>query len=388
MFNMLGIDTSEFNKWWNSSNPSLNIQPNSEQITLICYDENYLSIFGLKINVKSHVYQEANSYDVQKGMILISKKLEEKRLNLINLLTPFFQILIIDFNKDQEINNSKFYSNIPLSVKPLNFAIISLIRLFYWYYKIAGLPSFYIKEKEILDKLLGFIKRLNKNKDIDIELQLERLRDDIDDCVSELMFAGLMLIFNMEVSFKDKHDFMIQNIPCEVKTIHDEMVIGKDQDGNIVPMSKKEDFGRLSLKDETIEQILRNKYKKDIRDAIEQGGKIVFINATFSTVAHDILAIDFMNNRNGDEKLKQILLGLNTDISKEIQSVTVVVGIGAVAMKDDLVWYQTYFSFPVSVVIDSNKRLLLDEKNYDNYIKNNIDFEDVLINKTTLNNNE
>ena len=95
-----------------------------------------------------------------------------------------------------------------------------------------------------------------------------------------------------------------------------------------------------------------------------------------------------MNNRNGDEKLKQILLGLNTDISKEIQSVTVVVGIGAVAMKDDLVWYQTYFSFPVSVVIDSNKRLLLDEKNYDNYIKNNIDFEDVLINKTTLNNNE
>jgi hypothetical protein len=68
---MLGIDTSEFNKWWNSSNPSLNIQPNSEQITLICYDKNYLSIFGLKINVKSHVYQEANSYDVQKGMILI-----------------------------------------------------------------------------------------------------------------------------------------------------------------------------------------------------------------------------------------------------------------------------------------------------------------------------
>jgi hypothetical protein len=32
----------------------------------------------------------------------------------------------------------------------------------------------------------------------------------------------------MEVSFKDEHDFMLQNIPCEVKTIHDEIVIGQD----------------------------------------------------------------------------------------------------------------------------------------------------------------
>ena len=197
----------------------------------------------MKIKVKSHVYSKANSYGVQKGMILISKKLEEKGVNFINLLTPIFQTLIIDFNKFQKINNSKFYSNIPsLSVKSFNFAIISLIRLFYWYYKIAGLSSFHIREKDILEKLFGFIKRLKENNDIDIELQLERLRDDIDDCVSELMFVGLILNFNMRVSFKDKTDFMLENVPCEVKTIHDEIVVKQDQKDNIVIMSKKRRF--------------------------------------------------------------------------------------------------------------------------------------------------
>ena len=262
-----------------------------------------------------------------------------------------------------------------------------MVQLFYWYFKISELPSFYIKEKEILEKLLGFIKRLNENKDIDIELQLERLRDDIDDCVSELMFTGLILNFNMEVSFKGKHDFMLQNIPCEVKTIHDEIVIGHDQNDNIVPMSKKEDFGQLSLKDETIEQILRNKYKKDIKDAIEQGGKIVFINASFSTVAHDILSIDFMNNIDEDKIFKQILLKLiNTDKSIEIQNIPVVIGIGAVSsVMDEFIWYQTYFSFTVPVIIDSKQRLNLDENTYENYIKNNLNFDDILINKTALN---
>ena len=74
----------------------------------------------------------------------------------------------------------------------MSFAIISLIQLFYWYYKLSELHSFYIKEKEVLEKLLGIINRLNENKEINIELQLERLRDDIDDCVSELMFNGLI----------------------------------------------------------------------------------------------------------------------------------------------------------------------------------------------------
>ena len=259
-----------------------------------------------------------------------------------------------------------------------------MIQLFYWYHKLSELPSFYIKEKEIFEKLLGLIKRRNEKNDVNMELQLEKFREDIDDCVSELMFAGLILNFNMEVSFKDEHDFMLQNIPCEVKTIHDEIVLGKEQNNNIVPMSKKEDFGHLSLKDEIIEQILRNKYKKDIKEAIEQGGKIVFINASFSTVAHDILSMDFMNNIDANKKFKQILLKL-IDIgpSPEIKNIPVIVGIGAVSsVKNEFVWYQTYFTFNVPIIIDSKQQLHLDENNYNNYIKNNLKFDDILIKKT------
>jgi hypothetical protein len=381
---MLDINTSEFKKWWYSSYPSLNISPNSEQMTLICHDKNNISISGWRINIKSRLYEEANVNDVKKGMLLISKKLEEKGTSFTDLFKPIFQTLIIDFNKIQKINNGKFYFTIPFSSKSFNLAIISLIQLFYWYYKLSELPSFYIKEKEIFEKLLGLIKRRNENNDVNMELQLEKFRDDIDDCISELMFAGLILNFNMEVSFKDEHDFMLQNIPCEVKTIHDEIVLGKEQNNNIVPMSKKEDFGHLSLKDEIIEQILRNKYKKDIKEAIEQGGKIVFINASFSTVAHDILSMDFMNNIDGNKKFKEILLKL-IDIgpSPEIKNIPVIVGIGAVSsVKNEFVWYQTYFTFTVPVIIDSKQQLHLDENNYNNYIKNNLKFDDILINKT------
>jgi hypothetical protein len=351
---------------------------------LICHDKNNISISGWRINIKSRLYEEANVNDVKKGMLLISKKLEEKGTSFTDLFKPIFQTLIIDFNKIQKINNGKFYFTIPFSSKSFNLAIISLIQLFYWYYKLSELPSFYIKEKEIFEKLLGLIKRRNENNDVNMELQLEKFRDDIDDCISELMFAGLILNFNMEVSFKDEHDFMLQNIPCEVKTIHDEIVLGKEQNNNIVPMSKKEDFGHLSLKDEIIEQILRNKYKKDIKEAIEQGGKIVFINASFSTVAHDILSMDFMNNIDGNKKFKEILLKL-IDIgpSPEIKNIPVIVGIGAVSsVKNEFVWYQTYFTFTVPVIIDSKQQLHLDENNYNNYIKNNLKFDDILINKT------
>jgi hypothetical protein len=63
------------------------------------------------------------------------------------------------------------------------------------------------------------------------------------------------------LSFDGIHDFSINDIPCEVKTIHDQTIITKDDDGKAVIGSKKEEFGELSLKSEMVEQIMRKKYK-------------------------------------------------------------------------------------------------------------------------------
>jgi hypothetical protein len=79
------------------------------------------------------------------------------------------------------------------------------------------------------------------------------------------MFAGLAIDSGKLLSFDDIHDLLINNIPCEVKTIHEEMVITKHDDNKAVIGSKKEKFGELSLKTEMVEQVIRKKYKADIK---------------------------------------------------------------------------------------------------------------------------
>jgi hypothetical protein len=85
------------------------------------------------------------------------------------------------------------------------------------------------------------------------------------------------------------------------------MIVTKNDDGKTVIVSKKEEFGKLSLNGEIVEQVMRNKYKSHIKTAVEQGGKIIFINASFSTVAHDVAAIDYNNNIDGNKKFNQLL---------------------------------------------------------------------------------
>ena len=113
-----------------------------------------------------------------------------------------------------------------------------------------------MKEVELREKLTGFVKAFNESSN-DVTSKLEKIINDIDDCVSELMFAGLAVNSGKPLSFDGIHDFSINDIPCEVKTIHDQMIVTKDDDGKTVIGSKKEKFGELSLKSEMVEQIMK-----------------------------------------------------------------------------------------------------------------------------------
>jgi hypothetical protein len=62
------------------------------------------------------------------------------------------------------------------------------------------------------------------------------------------MFAGLSVNAGKPLSFDGIHDFSINNIPCEVKTIHDQMIITKDDDGKTVIGSKKRGIWRTIIK--------------------------------------------------------------------------------------------------------------------------------------------
>jgi hypothetical protein len=171
------------------------------------------------------------------------------------------------------------------------------------------------------------------------------------------------------------------------QTIHDQIIVTKD-DGKTVIGSKKEELGELSLRDEMVEQVMRNKFKSDTKKAVEQGGKIIFINASFSTVAHDVAAIDYNNNIDGNKKFNQLLQNALQNALQNVQaslsnSLPVIVSVDSVAFfqQQSFVWYQTYYSFYVPIIIAKDGKVMLDESKYTDNITNSIDVNDVRFKK-------
>lgn len=383
------IDFSGFDAWWNSCSPSISTVPSLVKAAPSRNDDDHLSIAEWKFNVKSRIYALATADDVAAGWHLIDKNLKICRADMFQLFIPLFKAMLVDYNKISNLLG-KSKHGIPLSNRQLNLGIISLLQLSYWYKKCSVYPNFSLKEKEVIEKLIGFMKAFNQNR-TDLETNLEKLRNNIDDCVSELMFAGLASDSKTNISFNEENDFLVMEIPCEVKTVHDDIIIGRDVQGNAVPMSNKEDFGQLSLKTEMLEQILRNKFKKDIRDAIYQGGKIIFINASYSTVAHDLASLDFNNNVDGNEKFARLLDQSVMFVRSNscLNYLPVIVHVDSPAYESDRFrWYHTSFSFKVPVMVEKGGKITLNESEYDAYnLEKSLTVDDSLFNKYPLGKN-
>jgi hypothetical protein len=388
-----GIDFSVFDAWWKSANPSITHQPSQAQANPVYMDDYHVSIAGWKINVKSRVFESANTTEVINGWSLIDRNLKILGSSIFELFIPFFRSMLIDYNSLMPYFGKSSIPSIPTSIVSnigiistrITLGVISLLQLAYWYSKCSVSATFNLKEIELREKLTGFIEAFNKSSD-DLTSKLEKIRNDVDDCVSELMFSGLAKDSGRSLSF-DGHDFLIDNIPCEVKTIHDEIIVTKNEDRQTVIGSKKEKFGELSLRTEMMEQAMRKKYKDDIRKAIEQGGKIIFISAAFSTVAHDVAKIDYDNNIDGNKKFNQLLQNAIQSVqAKSSNSLPVIVSVGSLAIQpQSSMWYQTYYSFYVPIVTAKDGKVTLDESRYTDYnIINYIDVNDVKFKKYPL----
>ena len=150
---------------------------------------------------------------------------------------------------------------------------------------------------------------------------------------------------------------------------------------------KKRNLEKLSLKSEMVEQTMRMKYKRDIKKGVEQGGKIIFINASFSSIAHDIAAIDYNNDLDGDKKFNQLLQNALQN-GQTNSSLPAIVSVGSVAFfpPQSFVWYQTYYSFYAPTMIAKDDKIILDESRYTDYnITNSIDVNDVKFKKYPFN---
>lgn len=389
---LIDIDFAEFDTWWTSNSPSIFSEPDSKQNALVYYDDDHISIDGWRFNVKSRNHRLANTKDVIDGWDLIDKNLKIVGRDIVQLYRPFFKIMLIDYNKIKNLS-SQSHSTIPLFKGEMNLGIVSLLQLAYWYKKCSSYSTFELKENELRQKLIEFMESIQSFDRVeDLEFKLLKLRNNLDDCVSELMFAGMTSVSIPNISFDNEHDFLIKGIPCEVKTIHDEIISVNDEFGNKIIMTKKETFGQISLKAETLEQILRSKYLKHISKAVSQGGRIVFVNASFSTIAHDLPMIDFNKDINGDDKFAHLVEEAVSYVSTNyyLSALPVIVDVGTQAYeKDTLRWYHTCYSFKAPVIYDKHNKISLDLERYNqDMIVNDLTLDEVLFNKYPFRNNE
>jgi hypothetical protein len=176
----------------------------------------------------------------------------------------------------------------------VDFTVLGLLRLCYWYYNCSSIETFHIKENEIREKIRGALLMVENSSEAELQDKLDIFRTAIDCCSSEVMFASLATKVGRQVSFDGVHDLVINDIPAEVKTIHNKIILKMDNEGNHYVMAKGEKFGEISLKPEIVEEVARKKWGDHIGKAICQGGLIIFVNATFSSVLQDYNAIQLI----------------------------------------------------------------------------------------------
>lgn len=171
-------------------------------------DEEFVSIGGWKINVKSTVHRNARPGDIIKGYDKISSKL---KLNVQRLFLPFFVSDILDYSPNEEEQKKR------AAYEPL---VVMFLRLCYWYQKCDLIdPSLVNKNKEIRDKLKisKSLVSILKSHSYNVDRLKEWVRQAIG-VVYELINASLSHDCNQSVSFGKKHDFIFKNSPAEVKT--------------------------------------------------------------------------------------------------------------------------------------------------------------------------
>lgn len=226
-----------------------------------------LELGGWKLNVVSTIDGSANSEVLIKGWESLGKLVPIDRLFL-----PFLYSTVIDYVR------LRFMDAEPQWAK--------LLRLCYWYWRCLEIndSSFRHKQSEI--------KRQIRKPLINVEKELgANVRDFIDrniklgtvvtNYANELMFAALCHRLGYAVNFHKKHDFLVNSVPAEVKSVYSHIRLDKWDDGAPRMTIGGQALGEsVNMPQELLKFVTSRKIWGHVGKAIAQGGLIVFLDAT------------------------------------------------------------------------------------------------------------
>jgi hypothetical protein len=189
---------------------------------------------------------------------------------------------------------------------------------------------------------------------------------------SELIFAGLAINHGYKVYFDipgkgHDYDFIVNDIPCQVKTILLEEKNAEQDIRNIDNKISQLHIGRKIEEEEVRREILDllHKNKEIIKKAIEQGGRIICVNGT-QTYAGFLLnqwASDNNRNLTIHRPLKTSINLLREEnsmrlLKKEEKFLPLIFGAAGI---DCEYRFSTWsFKVPINLTLDDSKLTLID----------------------------
>ncbi|MEX2706589.1 MAG: hypothetical protein Q6352_015255 [Candidatus Freyrarchaeum guaymaensis] len=243
----------------------LKINLDEKDLTPQSYGNELLALGGCKLNVTSTIDKDATSEDVIRGWFSLNEL-----VRLDSLFIPFLYYNFIEYPA--------------FGIMSLEPKWTKLLRLCYWYQKCLDIPSsnFHYKQNEFKRRIKKPLRRVEeslKKFGLDFITKVEELSEIIMSYSSELLFAACSHNLGYRVIFNKKHDFLLNNIPVEVKTLYSHINIDKQKEIPRIVIGG-EPRGEFNLKSEILSFIKSKKVLNHIRTAKAQGGSIIFLNAS------------------------------------------------------------------------------------------------------------
>ena len=262
-------------------NGILNFKLKDSDVVPNIVDSELVSIGGWKINVVSTIDSKATAQKVAKSWDLLREILPIDRL-----LIPFLY------------SNGIYYALFQYSAAQPPW--VDLLRLSYWYQECVELEpqSFCFKQTEIRRQ----IKKPLKNTEETLEAHgrnfpssMEQLRGRISSYASELCMASLANRCGRVVSFHKEHDFLLAELPCEIKSLYSYPTIER-QHNKIAKMDVPGQVlgDKVNPFVEFWKFVFSKKALEKMNEAYKQGGKIIFLDITH-TFASFFLYMMFNN---------------------------------------------------------------------------------------------
>jgi hypothetical protein len=168
--------------------------------------DNIIEIAGWQINTIGTIYEKASPKEIIRNFDNTCKDL---RITFKNFFEPFVLI---------DINNYKRRGDVDLNVlsEP---CLLLYLRFCYWYGECIKDHNIEPKRKEIKNKIMPKNLLVKYIKNTEINDTVKGWYRETVNVIYELMSAGLSYHNGQEISFSSNHDFILNEIPVEVKTL-------------------------------------------------------------------------------------------------------------------------------------------------------------------------